>query len=190
MGSGTHASPPSKLVARLARRGDEAPELPGVLVARARRGLDPAADVDAPRADPLDRLRHVALVQAAGEQQPHAGGHRVGEGPVERDAGTRLVGVDEHDVDGTVADRGQRGVAGGEPLDHEGHAAAHPADVGDRLAAAELRAGEPQRVHHLDDPLRDLVAEHADGDDAGGQAMEDLADGVGRDLARAAGRED
>ena len=127
----------------------------------------------------------VALVETAGEQQPHPGGHGVGEGPVERDTGTRFVGVDEHDVDGTVAHRGQRRVAGGEPLDHEGDTATHPANVGDRLAAAELRAGETERVHQLDDPLRHLVTEHADGDDTRREAVQDLGDRVGGDLARA-----
>ena len=48
---------------------------------------------------------------------------------------------------------------------------------------------EPERVHELDDPLLALVAEHADGDDAGREAVEDLADRVGRDLARAPRRE-
>ena len=103
------------------------------------------------------------------------GGHRVGERPVERGARPGVVGVDQHDVDRTVADRGERGIAGGEGLDHERHPLADPAHVGQRLAAVELRAAEAERVDDLDDPLLGLVAEHADGDHTGREAVEDLA---------------
>ena len=99
------------------------------------------------------------------------------------------MGVDEHDVDRAVAHRGERGIVGGEALDQERHSAADPPDVRQRLASVELRARQPERVHELDDALLSLVAEHADRDDAGREAVEDLSDRVGLDLTRAPGRE-
>ena len=48
--------------------------------------------------------------------------------------------VDEHDVGRAVRRRGERGVAGGERLDHERHPLADPAHLGERLAPVELRA--------------------------------------------------
>ncbi len=108
--------------------------------------------------------RDVLAVEPAREQEPHAGRHRVGQRPVEHLARAGVLGVDQHDVDGAVAHRRQRGIAGGEGLDHERHPLADPADVGERFAAVELRAAEAERVDDLDDPLLRLVAEHADGD--------------------------
>ena len=110
---------------------------------------------------PHGRTRRIACgdvvaVQPAGEEQPDPGRHAVGERPVERGARAGFVGVDEDDVGRAVADRGERRVAGGERLDHERHPLADPADLGQRLAAVELRAAEPERVDDLDDPL--LVA--------------------------------
>ena len=102
------------------------------------------------------------------------GGHRVGERPVEHGARTGLVGVDQHDVDRPVRDRGDRGITGGETLDHERHPLADPPDVGERLATMQLRAAEAEGVDQLDDALSSFVAEHPHRDHARRQAMEDL----------------
>ena len=151
----------------------------------------PVRDVDAPRAHPPDRLRRRCSAwspPASSSRTP--GGHRVGERPVERDARARLVGVDEHDVDRAVADRGERGIAGGEPLDHERHALADPADVGHRLAA---RGAARRRARACSRSRRPAPCASSRNTPTvmtpGGQPVEDLADRVGRDLARAAGRE-
>ena len=50
-------------------------------------------------------------------------------------------------------------------------------------------AAEAERVDQLDDALLGLVAEHADGDHARRQPVQDLRDGLGHHLARAARRE-
>ena len=57
----------------------------------------------------------------------------------------------------------------------------------ERLVTMELRAVQPQAVHDLRHAFGPLVAEHAHRDHLGGQALDDVVHGVGRDLAAAGG---
>ena len=96
-------------------------------------------------------------------------GRALGELPVEQAARAGIRRVDEHDVGRAVRRGRERRIAGRERLDHERDPLADPAHLGERLAAVELRAGEADLAHDLDDALRALVAEHADGDDPRGR---------------------
>ena len=179
-----------ELLARLARRGDEAPELPGVLVARARRGLDTARTRRHPTAAPAGSPAPRCSVQPAGEQQPHAGGHRVGERPVERrrpsPARRRRRARCRPDRCRPRRARGRRRRTPGSRTGPGG------GPSGRRRAARGRGAARPTRpsVFTISTTRSwTLVAEHADGDDARREAVQDLADGLGRDLAWASRRE-
>src|SRR5436305_298915 len=67
------------------RRGDEGPQLAGILAPRRR--LDPGGHVDAPGVHLVDRLADVLGRQPAGQQEPGAVGHPFGQSPVEDPAG-------------------------------------------------------------------------------------------------------
>src|SRR5204862_5220891 len=58
------------VVLSAARRTDERAQLARVLVAGSRGGLHARRDVDTPRAHAADRLGDVAVVEAAGEEEP------------------------------------------------------------------------------------------------------------------------
>ena len=83
--------------------------------------------------------------------------------------------VDQCDIGAVVVELIESRVAGDERLDDEGHVLADPQCVGRRLVAVQLRALETRLVHEIDDALRRLVAEHADGQHLGRQPAHDVA---------------
>ena len=171
---------------RAARRS--ARSLRGVLVARARRGLDPGRHVDAPRPHPPDRrrprCRRAARRRAAGAR-PAGTASASAQSNAMPEPG--LVGVDQDDVDRAVGDRRQRGVAGARTPGSR-TAPAGGSSARRRAARGPWSCAPPRPSVFTISTTRSWRSSRntPDGDDAGREAVEDLADGVGRDLAGAA----
>ena len=149
----------------------------------------PRRHVDAPRLDGLDGVGDVVGVEAAGEDQPHPLGHLAGQRPVEDLARTRASAASSR-IRSVASDAGVGDLrrAGRVGLDDPAH---RPGDLGDDvggLVAVELGRLDAGPVDELDDPLRVLVAEHADGEDLRRQPAGDVVGLLRRRSGAATGR--
>ena len=75
----------------------------------------------------------------------------------------------------------------GKRLDHRVDAGPHPLRLLRRLVPVHLRRAQTGDPDGLDDALRCLVAEHADGEDVLGQPLRDVTGELHRDLPRRGG---
>ena len=166
---------------------DEGPHLGRVLAPG--RGLDPAGHVDAPGAHRVDAVGHVLRGQAAGQDDLAGSGARRRPATSRTPGPTRARGVQEQRVGAVVVPVVQRRVPGREPLDDQAAPARAPARVSSAVSRPwSCAACSPQRLDDLDDLLRGLVPEHADGEDLGREPAGDVADLVRAPSAGARGR--
>ena len=150
----------------------------------------PDDDVDAPRSGQAHGLGDVVRVQTAGEDHPRSLGHLTEQPPVEDLAGAGRRRVDEDQVGGVLVGAPGVGRPADDALDHPADLRGHLGDVGRRLVPVQLGGTQPGPVGHVDHPRRQLVAEHADGEDLRREPAGDVVDLLHGDLARRRGEDE